>query len=83
MIKLPNFMQGAGGSYPVVLPQINVAQLLKFLKSLNGKANPFFCSSLPCSQPFNFVETLPQVDPYNSYSVTENTLSAYLEATFS
>jgi TonB-dependent receptor len=83
MINLPNFMQGAGGSYPVVLPQINVAQLLKFLKSLNGKANPFFCSSLPCSQPFNFVETLPQVDPYNSYSVTENTLSAYLEATFS
>jgi len=82
MVDLPNFMQGAGGSYPVVLPQINVAQLLAFLKSLNGKPNPFFCSSLPCSQPFDFAETLPQANPYNSYSVTENTLSGYLEADF-
>jgi TonB-dependent receptor len=82
MVSLPNFMQGAGGSYPVVLPQLNVGQLLNFLKSLNGKPNPFFCTSLPCSQVFNFEETLPQVNPYNSYSVTENTLAGYLEADF-
>ncbi len=83
MVNIPNFMQGAGGSYPVVVPQLNAAQLLAFLKSLNGKANPFFCSSLPCSQPFNLAETLPQVNPYNSYSDSENTLAGYVEADFS
>ncbi len=50
----PNFMQGAGGSYPSVLPRLNTAQLLAFLESLNGKANPFFCTTLPCATPFNF-----------------------------
>src|SRR5690242_1616779 len=40
LMSLPNFMEGAGGSYPMVLPQLNVGQLLAFLKSLDGK--PFF-----------------------------------------
>jgi iron complex outermembrane receptor protein len=34
LMSLPNFMEGAGGSYPVVLPELNVGQLLAFLKSL-------------------------------------------------
>jgi TonB-dependent receptor len=96
MVNLPNFMQGAGGSYPVVLPQLNVGQLLAFLKSLNGKPNPFYCA--PPAAPllngqypgcsgaglpvFNVAETLPQENPYNSYDVTEKTLSAYTELTF-
>ena len=78
----PNFLQGAGGSYPMVLPQLNAAQLLGFLKSLNGKPNPFFCSSLPCSTPFNLASTLPVANPFNSYDVTEQTTSFYVEATF-
>jgi outer membrane receptor protein involved in Fe transport len=82
MVSPPNFMQGAGGSYPVVLPQLNAGQLIAFLKSLNGKPNPFFCSSLPCSTPFDFAQTLPQVNPYNSYDVTERSISAYGELTF-
>jgi iron complex outermembrane receptor protein len=82
MMSVPNFMQGAGGSYPTTLPQLNVGQLLAFLKSLNGKPNPFFCSSLPCSQPFDFSQTLPQANPYNSYNVTEKTFSLYGEMTF-
>ncbi|MGA2777438.1 MAG: outer membrane beta-barrel protein, partial [Steroidobacteraceae bacterium] len=82
LVSLPNFMQGAGGSYPTVLPQLNASQLLAFLKSLNGKPNPFFCSSLPCSTPFDFSQTLPQVNPYNSYDVTERSISAYGELTF-
>ncbi|HXC07414.1 MAG TPA: TonB-dependent receptor [Steroidobacteraceae bacterium] len=82
MVSLPNFMQGAGGSYPTTLPQLNVGQLLAFLKSLNGKPNPFFCSSLPCSTPFDFSQTLPQPNPYNSYDVTEKTFSVYGELTF-
>jgi iron complex outermembrane recepter protein len=82
MVSVPNFMQGAGGSYPTTLPQLNVGQLLAFLKSLNGKPNPFFCSSLPCSSPFDFSQTLPQANPYNSYDVTEKTFSVYGEMTF-
>jgi TonB-dependent receptor len=83
MLTLPNFMQGAGGSYPTTLPALNVPQLINFLKSLNGKANPFFCSTLPCANPFNYALTEPQLNPYNSYSVTEKTLTTYLEADFS
>ena len=82
MVSLPNFMQGAGGSYPTTLPQLNLGQLLAFMKSLNGKPNPFFCSSLPCSTPFDFSQTLPQANPYNSYDVTEKTFSVYGEMTF-
>ena len=47
MVSLPNFMKGAGGSYPSTLPRLNAAQLLAFLKSLNGKPNPFFCPPHP------------------------------------
>ena len=89
MVNLPNFMRGAGGSYPTTLPQLNVAQLINFLKSLNGKPNPFYCPPLPAAcvastlPVFNFSQTLPQANPYNSYDVTERTLSAYGEITFS
>jgi TonB-dependent receptor len=82
MVNIPHFMQGAGGSYPKILPQINVAQLEAFLQSLNGKPNPQYCQSLPCSTPFDYSQTLPQVNPYNSYDVTEKTTSFYVEQTF-
>jgi iron complex outermembrane receptor protein len=88
MVSPPNFMKGAGGAYPTTLPQLNVSQLLAFLKSLNGKPNPFYCPPAPAacnpaSLPlFNFAETLPQPDPYNSYAVTEKTFSLYGEMTF-
>ncbi len=81
-ISPPNFMQGAGGSYPAVLPQLNIAQLLAFMASLNGKPNPSYCTALPCSTPFNFANTLPQPNPFNSYQVAEKTYSFYTEATF-
>ncbi len=78
----PNFMRGAGGSYPSVLPKLNTNQLLAFMASLNGQPNPFFCSSLPCSSPFNLAGTLPQPNPFNSYDVSEKTFTFYTEATF-
>jgi iron complex outermembrane recepter protein len=78
----PNFLRGAGGSYPTVLPQLNTAQLLAFLASLNGKPNPSFCTALPCSSTFNLADTLPQPNPFNSYDVAEKTYSFYTEATF-
>jgi len=78
-------MQGAGGSYPNVLPRLNVAQLLNFMKSLDGKPNPQFCSDptdpSTCT-PFNFAGTLPQQNPFNSYDVIEKTFNFYTEATF-
>ena len=85
MVNLPNFMKGAGGSYPTILPQLNVAQLLAFLQSLNGKPNPFYCTATPCLPPytpFDFALTLPQVNPYNSYAVTEKTSAFYVEGDF-
>jgi iron complex outermembrane receptor protein len=88
MVSPPNFMKGAGGSYPTTLPQLNVAQLLAFMRSLNGKPNPFYCppAPTPCdlaSLPvFDFAQTLPQPNPYNSYTVTEKTFSVYGEMTF-
>jgi iron complex outermembrane recepter protein len=80
----PNFMRGAGGSFPSVLPKLNVAQLLAFLKSLDGKPNPQFCTdpTVPCTTPFNFADTLPQPNPFNSYDVVEKTFTFYTEATF-
>ena len=83
-MSLPNFMEGAGGSYPMVLPELNVGQLLAFLKSLNGKPNPFYCTTQPCTAytPFDFSQLLPQVNASNSYAVTEKTISGYLEGDF-
>jgi len=57
-------------------------QLLAFMASLNGKPNPAFCTTLPCSSPFNLADTLPQPNPFNSYDVTEKTYSFYTEMTF-
>ncbi|HME37539.1 MAG TPA: TonB-dependent receptor [Steroidobacteraceae bacterium] len=78
----PNFLKGAGGSYPSILPKLNSAQLLAFLASLNGQPNPSYCTGLPCSTPFDLAGTLPQANPFNSYDVTEKTFSFYTEATF-
>jgi len=79
-----NFMHGAGGYYPSTLPKLDANQLMAFLKSLDGKPNPLYCTSYPtdCSAPytyFNFADTLPQANPFNSYDVTEDTTAFYLE----
>lgn len=81
----PNFLRGAGGSFPAVLPKLNTAQLLAFLQSLDGKGNPSFCANdgTPCTTPFNFSQTLPQANPFNSYDVTEKTFDFYTEVMFS
>jgi len=88
LISPPNFMQGAGGSYPSSLPALNSAALLAFLRSLDGKPNPFYCQTYPttCTAPytlFNFANTLPQANPYNSYDVTEKTFTLYVQADLS
>ncbi len=87
MTSPPNFMHGAGGYYPTTLPKLDSGQLMAFLKSLDGKPNPSYCQSYPdqCDAPytyFNFADTLPQANPFNSYDVTEDTTSLYLEGEF-
>src|SRR5215813_2974420 len=87
MVNIPHFMQGAGGSYPKILPRLDASQLFAFLKSLNGKPNPQFCLNTRCTEPsdfapFDFSLTVPQVNPYNSYDVTEKTANFYVEQTF-
>jgi TonB-dependent receptor len=82
--SLPNWMKGAGGSFPGVLPKLNVAQLYAFLKSLDGKGNPLYCANdgTPCNTPFDFSQTLPTANPFNSYDVIEKTFNFYTEAVF-
>ena len=78
MTSPPHFMQGAGGSYPNVLPRIDVGQLFAFMKSLDGKPNPQFCNDPndPAScTPFSFAGVLPSRNPFNSYDVIEKTLT--------
>ena len=81
MLRPPNFMQGAGGLFASTLPVLDVQQLLAFMKSLDGKPNPQFCTTLPCTpdQLFNFANTLPQPNPANSYDVTEKTSTFFVE----
>jgi iron complex outermembrane recepter protein len=84
MVSPPHFMQGAGGSFPTTLPQLNSAALFAFLQSLDGKGNPQNCLDYPaCTMPgapFSFASTLPQPNPYNSYAVTEKTTTFYVES---
>jgi iron complex outermembrane recepter protein len=85
MTSPPHFMQGAGGSYPNVVPRLNVGQLFAFMKSLDGKPNPQFCTDpndpTSCT-PFSFAGVQPAVNPFNSYDVVEKTFNFYTEATF-
>lgn len=83
LTRPPNFMHDAGGSFPGVLPLINVQQLLAFLKSLDGKPNPYACSTVGGQQvcsPFSYASLLPTPNPFNSYDVSEKTSSFFLQA---
>ncbi len=78
MTNLPNYMKGAGGSFPTTVVKLNVAALLKGLKTLDGTTNYTAGSGV-----YDFGLTLPQYNPTNSYDVKETTVTAYAEATFS
>jgi TonB-dependent receptor len=76
---LPNFMQGAGGSFPTTIAVFNVPTLLAALQSLNGKQ----ALGQPPGTVYNFSQTLPQFNAVNSYSVAEHTTALYGELAFS
>ena len=76
-VSLPNFMQGAGGSYPMVLPQLNVGAAARFPQEPERQAESRSTAPRsPACAPVRFrLQHLPQVNPYNSYAVTEKTIS--------
>ena len=79
--SLPNFMHGAGGSYPTSLAQFNVPAYLNALAQLNGTPNTQ--AGVAPGTVYNLANTLPALNQINSYKVTEKTIAAYMEATMS
>ena len=75
--NFPNFMPGAGGSFPNTMALLNVQNLLKGLKTLDGTPNYTAGTGT-----YDFSQTLPVFNPTNSYAITETTLAAYVEASF-
>jgi TonB-dependent receptor len=74
----PNYMQGAGGSFPTTVAAFNISNLLGALQKLNGQPNLY----VPGAPAYNFAATLPQFNAVNSYDVHEDTSAAYFEAVF-
>jgi TonB-dependent receptor len=74
----PNYMQGAGGSFPTTIAAFNISNLLGALQKLNGQPNLY----VPGAPNYNFAATLPQFNAVNSYDVRENTSAAYFETVF-
>lgn len=72
----PNYMQGAGGSFPTSVAVFNIGTLLNALQRLNGQPN-LYKGGL-----YDFAATLPQFNAVNSYDVHENTTAGYLEMAF-
>jgi len=76
--RLPNYMQGAGGSFPTTVAVFDIAAQLNALRALDGQPNLY----TPGAPNYDFNLTLPQFNAVNSYSVRERTTAAYFEATF-
>ena len=79
-MTLPNFMQGAGGSFPTTFASFNIPAYLGALQKLNGTPNTQ--PGVPAGTLYNFADTLPQFNAVNSYAVTEQTTAAYVEGVF-
>jgi len=80
VVRLPNFMQGAGGSFPRVLPRFNTQAYLAALQKLYGTPN-----LQPGAAPgtlYDFNLTAPKFNAANSYAVEERTYALYGEAVF-
>lgn len=72
----PNYMEGAGGSFPNTVAVFNIANLLNALKKLDGQTNTY------AGGVYDFSQSLPAFNAVNSYVVRENTTAAYFEAAF-
>lgn len=81
IVSLPNFMHGAGGSYPTNLVTFNIPQYIAALQKLNGQPN-LQVGAAPGAV-YNYALSAPALNQVNSYKVTEKTVAAYTEATMS
>lgn len=77
-VNIPNFMRHAGGNFPKSFVKFDVPAYLNALKQLDGQ--PIIVDGAPTDDVFDASKTLPEIDPTNSYNVSEKTNSAYLEA---
>jgi iron complex outermembrane recepter protein len=78
---LPNFMQGAGGSFSRILPVFDTAAYLAALRKLNGTPN--LQPGVPAGTLYDFALTAPSFNAANSYAVEEKTTALYGEMVFS
>jgi iron complex outermembrane receptor protein len=76
--NFPNFMEGAGGTFPKTMALLDANALLEGLKNLDGTPNYTSGEGV-----YDFSLTAPQYNPTNSYEVSEKTFSAYVEGSFS
>jgi len=75
--NFPNYLQGAGGSFPHTAVLLNVPALLNGLRKLDGTPN------YDKGGVYDFNLTLPRFNAVNSYDVNERTWTAYVEARLS
>jgi iron complex outermembrane receptor protein len=78
--RLPNFMHGAGGSFPQIIPVFNTAAYLAALRKLDGTPN--LQPGVAPGTLYDFNLTLPRYNPANSYDVKEDTTAFFGEAVF-
>jgi iron complex outermembrane receptor protein len=75
-MTLPNYMRGAGGSFPGSFVQFDVAAYLNALKSLDGKP-VLDADGNPTGAVFDSSKSQPVAVPTDSYSVREKTSTLY------
>lgn len=77
-MTFPNYMQGAGGTFPTTIAVFNIPNLLAALQKLDGQPNLY----VPGAPNYNFAASLPQFNAINSYNVNEVSTAAYFQMDF-
>jgi iron complex outermembrane receptor protein len=77
-VTLPNFMRGGGGEHPTSFVRFNVKNYLAALKQLDGQ--PILdADGDPTGDVFDFANTLPELNPVQSYDVDETTDALFVK----
>ncbi len=77
-MTVPNYMRGAGGSFPTTFIKFDVPAYFAGLKGLDGKPK-LGADGLPTGKIFDSSKSQPVLDPIQSYDVTEKSSSAYAQ----
>jgi TonB-dependent receptor len=80
-VSLPNFMRGGGGHQPRTFVRFDVPAYLEALHALDGQ--PILDENGdPTGDVFDADRTLPELNPVQSYDVTEDTNALFARADF-